>query len=138
MSRLENDEIVEVLLVNSDEEEAALIVHAMKSAHFANRIKTVSNGKEAIHFLHSVKHNYPRLILIGHVSADHTFDQTVNEIKSDMKLHTIPMVVLCNEVKSKTKGVAFLPRPFSFELFMEKVSEIGFHWVIITAPVTPN
>jgi DNA-binding response OmpR family regulator len=71
--------------------------------------------------------------------------QVLKAIRSDTKLHTIPVVMLTSSreeqdvIKSYELGVnAYVVKPVDFKEFMEAVKQLGVFWAVINEVPTAS
>jgi CheY-like chemotaxis protein len=135
---------VEILLVEDNENDIELTLHALRSEKLGNNIQVVRDGEEALEFLHSpeLKPNGalapPKVILLDLKLPKVSGLEVLRAIKSDPVLRLIPVVVLTSSkeerdmVESYRLGVnSYLQKPVDFDSFRRMVKELGMYWLVI-------
>ncbi|MCD4653306.1 response regulator [bacterium] len=135
-----------ILLVEDDPDHAELIIKALKrDGHLLNEIKWVQNGQGAIDYLTQTgKYNTenaprPGLVLLDIKLPRKNGFQVLQEIKSDDKLKTFPVVMLTttsvsDDVEKALKLGAndYIVKPVRFQEFVDKVKGVGHYWAFIS------
>ena len=91
---------VEILLVEDNENDIELTLHALRSEKLGNSIQVVRDGEEALEFLHSPQFKPngalppPKVILLDLKLPRVSGLEVLRQVKSDPKLQLIPVVVL--------------------------------------------
>ncbi|MDR9410981.1 MAG: response regulator [Balneolaceae bacterium] len=133
-----------ILLVEDNPDDVELTILAFKKNNFANEIKVVEDGEEAIHFL-SGKNNegiskfgYPELILLDLKLPKVNGHEVLKEIKADKKTKRIPVVILTSsqEEEDIIKGYdlganSYVRKPVDYQDFVEVVNNLGVYWLAI-------
>lgn len=143
-------EAVEILLVEDNENDVELTLHALRSEKLSNKIHVARDGEEALEFLHNLDPGRngavapPKVILLDLKLPKVSGLEVLRALKSDPVLRLIPVVVLTSSkeeqdlVTSYQLGVnSYLQKPVDFENFREMVKELGLYWLVVnqTAPV---
>jgi two-component system, response regulator len=134
--------VVEILLVEDNQEDAELTIRALKKHNLANNLLHLHDGEEALNFLFSELHNnMPRLILLDLKMPKVDGIEVLRKIKSDSVRKIIPVVLLTSSkeerdiIESYKLGVnAYIVKPVDFEKFVKVVSEAGLFWVLLNQP----
>ena len=142
---------VEILLVEDNENDIELTLHALRSEKLGNSIHVVRDGEEALEFLHSPEFKPngavppPKVILLDLKLPKVSGLEVLRAIKSDPVLQLIPVVVLTSSreekdmVESYRLGVnSYIQKPVDFEQFRATIKELGLYWLVINQapPVT--
>jgi two-component system, response regulator len=135
---MENN-IVEILLVEDNLDDAGLTIRALKKYNLANNLLHLKDGEEALNYLYSPETNsMPKLILLDLKMPKVDGLDVLKKIKSDEDKKNIPVVVLTSSkeeqdlVKSYKLGVnAYVVKPVQFDSFMNAVAELGMFWMMI-------
>lgn len=137
-----DNNIVEILLVEDNADDAELTIRALKKYNLANNLLHLHDGEEALNFLFSPEHNaMPKIILLDIKMPKVDGIEVLRKIKSDPYRKIIPVVVLTSSkeerdiIESYKLGVnAYIVKPVEFDKFVKAVSEIGFFWLILNQP----
>ena len=143
MKPIQNN-IVEILLVEDNHDDAELTIRALKKYNLANNLLHLEDGEEALNFLFSTNSGMmPKIILLDIKLPKVDGIEVLRKIKSDPYRKIIPVVVLTSSkeerdiIESYKLGVnAYIVKPVEFDKFMKAVSEIGFFWLILNQPPT--
>jgi two-component system response regulator len=134
--------IVEILLVEDNPDDAELTIRALKKHNLANNLLHLQDGEEALNFIFSPQtSSLPKIILLDIKMPKVDGIEALRKIKSDENRKIIPVVVLTSSkeerdiIETYKLGVnAYIVKPVEFEKFVSAVSEIGFFWLILNQP----
>jgi two-component system response regulator len=140
---MENN-IVEILLVEDNEDDAELTIRALKKYNLANHLLHLQDGEEALNFLFGTEAGIlPKIVLLDIKMPKVDGMEVLRKIKNDPQRKIIPIVVLTSSreerdiIESYKLGVnAYIVKPVEFDKFVKAVSEIGFFWLILNQPPT--
>jgi CheY-like chemotaxis protein len=137
-------ELVEILLVEDNPNDAELTIRALKKRNLANHLVWLKDGAEALEFLfrtgpfESRPQGQPKLILLDLKMPKVNGIEVLRRVKEDEYLRTIPVVVMTSShedqdiAESYRLGVnSYLVKPVEFEQFQEVASNAGFYWLLI-------
>lgn len=131
--------VVEILLVEDNLEDAELTIRALKKHNLANNLLHLHDGEEALNFLFSDSSAaLPKLILLDLKMPKVDGIEVLRKIKSDEVRKVIPVVLLTSSreerdiIASYKLGVnAYIVKPVDFEKFVKVVSDAGLFWVLL-------
>jgi two-component system response regulator len=141
--------IVEVLLVEDNPQDAELTIRALKRHNLANRLIHVEDGAEALDFLFG-RGNYegrridisPKVVLLDLKLPKVNGLEVLRAMKNDSRLQTIPVVMVTSsaehpDVKSAYDLGAngYVIKPVQFDSFMEAMSRVGIYWLMVNHPL---
>ncbi len=143
-------DIVEILLVEDNPNDAELASRALKKNHITNSLVHVKDGAEALEFIFGTGryqgrdiHKGPKIILLDLKLPKVDGMEVLKRIKSDERMTTIPVVVLTSSkeendiVRSYKLGVnSYIVKPVDFDKFTCAVSEVGLYWLLLNQPPT--
>jgi CheY-like chemotaxis protein len=137
-------EPVEILLVEDNPNDAEITLRALKRANFANHVRWLKDGEEALEFLFSEgqfednPRPRPRVMLLDIKMPKVDGIEVLQRIKSDARTRSIPVVMLTSSkeendlVRSYDLGVnSYLVKPVDFQRFSEEITRVGYYWVAI-------
>jgi two-component system response regulator len=145
------DQQVEILLVEDNQDDIELTLHALRKENLANNIHVARDGEEALEFLfcngvHCDRsfERPPRLILLDLKLPKVDGMEVLRKLKADPRTQTIPVVILTSskEERDLVQGYglganSYIQKPVDFEQFRGTVRSVGFYWLLINqAPVT--
>lgn len=134
--------IVEILLVEDNQDDAELTIRALRKYNLANHLKHVHDGEEALKFLFDPEvSSMPKIVLLDIKMPKVDGIDVLRELKTDPYRRIIPVVVLTSSreerdiIESYKLGVnAYIVKPVEFDKFVKAVSEIGFFWLLLNQP----
>lgn len=143
---------VHILLVEDNEADVELALHALRINHLANRIQVARDGEEALDFLfcrgpHASRsvNQPPSLVLLDLKLPKVDGLEVLREIKSDARTKAIPVVILTSSkeerdmVSSYQLGVnSYIQKPVDFDQFRETVKQLGLYWLVVNQAPPPN
>jgi two-component system response regulator len=136
---------VEILLVEDNENDIELTLHALRAENLGNQIHVARDGEEALEFL-AAQANYltagtgflPKLILLDLKLPKIDGLEVLRQIKSNPTTQVIPVVVLTSSkqdedlARSYRLGVnSYLQKPVNFEQFRKMIKELGLYWLVV-------
>src|SRR2546422_10084805 len=134
-------ELKAILLAEDSAKDVELTLEALAEHNLANEVVTVNDGAEALDYLHCrgrfsgrAKTN-PAVVLLDLKMPKVDGLEVLEQIKSDPRLKTIPVVMLTSSreeqdlVKSYSLGVnAYVVKPIAFREFITAIKELGIFW----------
>jgi CheY-like chemotaxis protein len=139
---------LDILLVEDNQDDMDLALHALQRAKVANRIFVVRDGEEALEFLfcrgkyseRSLDHP-PKLVLLDLKLPKIDGMEVLKLVKSDPRTKTIPVVMMTSSkeerdlVNSYNLGAnSYIQKPVDFDQFRDTVKTIGLYWLVINQP----
>ncbi|MCU1369836.1 MAG: receiver box response regulator [Ilumatobacteraceae bacterium] len=136
-----NDEI-QILLVEDNPGDVRLTREALRSAKVANELHVVGDGEEAIEFLRQRgrHHDAPRpdIVLLDLNLPRIDGAEVLEDIKSDVELSKIPIIVLTSSSAEvdiqqayELHANCFISKPVDFTEFIEAVRSLEGFWLKI-------
>ncbi|MDS1271944.1 response regulator [Lipingzhangella sp. LS1_29] len=133
---------IEVLLVEDDPGDVLMTREAFEDYKVGNRLHVVSDGAEALRFLHrEVPYSdapRPNLILLDLNLPGKDGREVLSEIKQDESLAHIPVVVLTTSEAEEDilrsyqlHANAYVPKPVDFDRFITVVRQIDDFFVTV-------
>lgn len=133
-----------ILLVEDNPDDVELTTLAFQKNNFANDIKVVEDGQEAIDFLlgdhpEGVSVNgLPELILLDLKLPKLNGHEVLKRIKDDKKTKRVPVVILTSsqEEEDIIKGYdlganSYVRKPVDYQDFVKVVNNMGVYWLAI-------
>jgi DNA-binding response OmpR family regulator len=143
---------IEILLVEDNNDDLELTLHALRKENLANNIHVARDGEEALEFLfcngahagRSFDHP-PRLVLLDLKLPKVDGMEVLKRIKSDSRTCTIPVVILtsskeeCDLIQGYGNGAnSYIQKPVDFEQFRNTVKNVGLYWLLINLAPVPK
>src|SRR5580693_1627644 len=145
-------EDLEILLVEDNQDDMDLALHALKREKLANHIFVARDGEEALDFLfcrgsfaqRSFEHP-PKLVLLDLKLPKVDGMEVLKQVKSDPRTRTIPIVIMTSskEERDLVAGYnlganSYIQKPVDFDQFRETVKNVGLYWLVTNQPVPTN
>ena len=132
-----------ILLVEDNDDDVDLILHAFKKTNLANEVAVARDGQQALDFLQR-KGAYakrsdinPGLVLLDLKLPKVDGLEVLKQIKADKRFKTVPVVVFTSsreeqdQIESYNLGVnAFVVKPMDFKDFIVAIGELGLFWAV--------
>jgi len=140
----------EILLVEDNQDDAELALHALRRENLANKIQVARDGEEALDFLfctgafaHRSFDRPPKLVLLDLKLPKVDGMDVLKRLKGDPRTRTIPVVILTSskEERDLITGYglganSYIQKPVDFDQFRETVKQVGLYWLVTNqAPV---
>lgn len=142
-----NTELKRILLVDDSPRDAELALNALAQHNLANEVVVLRDGVEALDYLcyrgpfAGRVGGQPAVILLDLKMPRMDGIEVLRQIKSDVHLRMIPVVVLTSSreqqdlVNSYQLGVnAYIVKPVGFAEFVEAVKVVGAFWAVVNEP----
>jgi len=147
-----NSEELDILLVEDNQDDMALALHALERGKLANKIVVVRDGEDALDFLfcrgafaHRSFDHPPKLILLDLKLPKVDGLEVLKQVKSDPRTKAIPVVIMTSSkeerdlVASYHSGAnSYIQKPVDFDQFREVVKTVGLYWLVTNQPVPTN
>jgi len=133
---------ITILIADDDEEDRLLIQDAFEENLLRNPLQFVEDGEELMDYLYQRgkysdvnKFPKPGIVLLDLNMPKKDGREALKEIKSDLELRKIPIVVLTTSkaeediLRSYNLGVnSFITKPVSFEGLVDVIKTLGKYW----------
>ncbi len=142
MSRTENEQTVEILLVEDNPADALLMEEALRDSPVPNVLRVVQNGEEALDCLHGrgsfAGWRRPDLILLDLNLPKKDGREVLSEIKNDTNLRSIPVVVVTTSRSEEDVNRSYdlhancyVTKPVRLSEFFSLVKKIEEFWFTV-------
>lgn len=143
---------IEILLVEDNQDDVELTLHALRKENLANSIHVARDGEEALEFLfcsgpHAERSfdRPPKLVLLDLKLPKVDGMEVLRRLKADPRTRTIPVVILTSSkeerdlVNSYGLGAnSYIQKPVDFEQFRGTVKTVGLYWLLINQAPVPK
>ncbi len=133
--------VVEILLVEDNMDDAGLTIRTLQKNHLANHLLHVQDGEEALRYLFHGESKMPKVILLDLKMPKVDGIEVLRKLKSDPERSIIPVVVLTSSreerdiIESYKLGVnAYIVKPVDFDQFVKVIGELGLFWLVLNQP----
>jgi DNA-binding response OmpR family regulator len=136
-----------ILMVEDDPKDVELTLTALEEYNLVNEVVIVRDGEQALDYLYrrgeygSRNPENPAVMLLDLKLPKVDGLEVLKQIKSDVKLMMIPVVVLTSSKEEKDMvasyklGVnAYVVKPVDFHEFVNAIKELGVFWAVINEP----
>jgi CheY-like chemotaxis protein/DNA-binding XRE family transcriptional regulator len=150
---LASDELVDILLIEDNSDDAQLTLRALKNAGVTNRIHVARDGAEALDFLFCTgkyAHRQPsdrlQVILLDLELPKISGVELLRRIKADPRTSSVPVVVLTASqqhrdiVATRRLGAeAYIVKPVDFQNLSEVTPRLSMKWALLklATPLNP-
>ena len=142
------EDLIEILMIEDDPDDAELALHALQSQKIVNRIVIVEDGAEALDFLFGTGQyqgrditNLPKIILLDLKLPKVNGLEVLERVKADERTKAIPIVILTSSNQDPDIKRAYdlgansyIVKPVDFDQFAETVVKLGFYWALLNQP----
>ncbi|MGH9495074.1 MAG: response regulator [Candidatus Sulfotelmatobacter sp.] len=136
---------IEILLVEDNNDDVELTLHALRKENLANNIHVARDGEEALEFLFCTGAHEersfdrpPKLVLLDLKLPKVDGMEVLKRLKSDPRTRTIPVVILTSskEERDLLNGYglganSYIQKPVDFQQFRETVKTVGLYWLLV-------
>jgi two-component system response regulator len=141
-------EVVEILLVEDNPEDAELTLRALKKHNLANCVVHVGDGEQALDFMfargsYSARNveDRPKVVILDLKLPKVDGLEVLKILKGDPLTSAVPVVVMTSSkeerdiVESYRLGVnSYIVKPVDFEKFVAAVRDLGLYWLLLNQP----
>jgi two-component system response regulator len=140
---MNSNNVVEILLIEDNMDDAGLTIRTLQKHHLANHLLHLQDGEEALQYLFRENSKMPKVILLDLKMPKVDGIEVLRRLKSDDEKKVIPVVVLTSSkeerdiIESYKLGVnAYIVKPVDFDQFVKAVGELGLFWLVLNQPPT--
>jgi two-component system response regulator len=139
---------LDILLVEDNQDDMDLALHALRREKLANRVFAVRDGEEALDFLfcrgtfaHRMFNRPPKLVLLDLKLPKVDGLEVLKQLKGDARTRNIPIVIMTSskEERDMVSGYdlganSYIQKPVDIDQFRETVKNVGLYWLVVNQP----
>jgi two-component system, response regulator len=136
---------IEIILIEDNEDDAALALIALNQYNLSNKILHLKNGDEAFKFIYDgiefdgrTFTNHPKAIFLDLKMPKVNGIEVLKRIKTDPSTKSIPVVILTSSAEDPDVkrcydlgANSYIVKPIVFENFSKTVAQLGFYWAVL-------
>ena len=142
---MSNNRDSNILLVEDNNDDLELTLHALRSNNLANGIEVARDGEDALDFLYCrgrfagrSPQPRPSLVLLDLKLPKVDGLEVLREIRSNPATRTLTVVILTSsrEERDLVAGYelgfnSYIQKPVDFSQFRETVKQLGLYWLVV-------
>jgi len=142
---MDKSNMVEVLLVEDNDDDAFLAIRGLKEHNFGNKILRLHDGEEAQEYLLGIGEyegrntkDVPRVILLDINMPKVSGLELLKIIRENEDTRKIPVVLLTSSKEERDLAEAYeygvnsyIVKPVDFMQFSAAMKHIGYYWVVL-------
>jgi two-component system, response regulator len=139
---------LDILLVEDNQDDMDLALHALRREKLANSIYVARDGEEALDFLFCrgafAQRSFsspPKLVLLDLKLPKIDGMEVLKQVKGDFRTKTIPIVIMTSskEERDLVSGYnlganSYIQKPVDFDQFRDTVKSVGLYWLVTNQP----
>jgi two-component system, response regulator len=140
-----NDNLVEIILVEDNQDDAALTKHAFKKYNLCNNLIHLKNGEEALNFIFGGLEvngkrytENPKVILLDLKMPKVGGIEVLEKVKANQGTKRVPVVVLTSSAEDpdikrcyELGANSYIVKPVGFENFAKTIVDLGMYWSLL-------
>lgn len=141
-------ERAKILLVEDNDDDVELTVHAFQRSRVANEIIVLRDGEAALDYLFArgaydgrEREEHPALVLLDLKLPGISGLEVLRDLRAHEETRRIPIVILTTSddeadiVKGYNLGVnSYIRKPVGFDAFTKVVDQLGLYWLVTNTP----
>lgn len=132
-----------ILLVEDDPNDVELIQLALEHYNLVNQLDVVTDGEQALNYLHgsleeAPTHALPRLVLLDLKLPKVDGIQVLQAIRNHPLTRQLVVVVMTSSAENQDLGTcyklgvnSYIVKPLDFQQFMDVTRQVGFYWMML-------
>jgi len=140
-----------ILLVEDNDDDVQLTLRALRLHRVANRVEVVSDGADALDYLHCRgayagrdRMDLPQLVLLDLKLPKVGGLEVLTQIRQNPRTKRLPVVILTSSnteadvARSYDLGAnSYIRKPVDFSQFMDAVNSLGLYWLVLNEVPPP-
>jgi len=137
-----------ILLVEDNEDDIELTVHAFQKSRVANEIVVLRDGETALDYIFGrgayagrARHDHPAFVLLDLKLPGISGLDVLRQVRKADDTRRIPIVILTTSddeadiVTGYNLGVnSYIRKPVGFDAFSKVVDQLGLYWLVTNTP----
>jgi two-component system, response regulator len=136
-----------ILVVDDDQDEAALTLRAFQKNHITNPVVVAQNGLQALDYLFGTgdyaAHNppLPKLVLMDLDMPQMHGLEVLQRIRHHDRTKHLPVIIFTTSMADSDRlrsyqlaASSYICKPINFSEFLETIRQIGFYWLGVNIP----
>ena len=134
-----------ILLVEDNQDDEVLTLHALRKNNIGNKIYVARDGAEAVDFLFCQNQyadrdprEMPQLILLDIKLPKMDGLEVLRRIREDDRTSLLPVVILTSSKEQqdlveayRNRANSYMRKPVDFTQFAESVRQLGLYWLVL-------
>jgi two-component system response regulator len=138
---------IEIILVEDNQDDAALVIRALKKNNLANKLIHLKDGAEALDFIFGKLADEdaiikaPKVILLDLKMPKVNGIEVLEKVKGDPRTKMIPVVILTSSAEDPDikrcydlGANSYIVKPVEFDNFSKAVADLGLYWLLLNHP----
>jgi two-component system, response regulator len=135
-----SDKQIDVLLVEDNQDDVELALHAFNQHNFANHVHVCRDGVEALEYLYGegASETPPKLILLDFKMPRLNGLEVLQRVRAEERTKRVPVIMLTasdeepDMSRSYDLGAnSYIVKPVDFRQFSEVVLQLGLYWLLL-------
>jgi DNA-binding response OmpR family regulator len=133
-----------ILLVEDNQDEIDLALHAFRSSNIANKVVVKTNGKDALDYLFHSDDTLPGVVLLDLNLPKLSGIEVLREIRANDRTHLVPVVVMTTSREERDvvnsyelHANSYVVKPVDFQQFTESMRQLGVYWLLLNEGPNP-
>jgi CheY-like chemotaxis protein len=136
---------IEIILVEDNQDDAALTIRAFRSQNLFNTITHLKNGQEALDYIFGgvefggkkFEQN-PKIVLLDLKMPKVNGIEVLEQLKTKQETKSIPVIVLTSSAEDpdikrcyELGANSYIVKPVGFDNFSKTVVDLGLYWLVM-------
>ncbi|MGJ0489773.1 response regulator [Methylobacter sp.] len=126
-----------ILLVEDDQVDIMTVKRGLKKLGVVNKLITVNNGEEALHYLENSEDVLPCMILLDINMPKMNGHECLKQLKNHPAFKNIPVVMLTSSLEQQDVNQSFelgisgyILKPVEYDQFIDAIQVLRSYWTI--------
>jgi two-component system response regulator len=130
-----------ILLVEDNPDDVELTLRAFRKVNLANDVDVVTDGEEALKYLHGHKEVLPVVVILDLKLPKVEGLEVLKRLRAAEATRLLPVVIMTSSkeesdlISSYRLGAnSYIRKPVNFEQFVDAVRHLGIYWLLLNEP----